>query len=199
MLPVDVLWESMTFNEFLTKLKVLLFKEAYNGRCYYQLRQLRTVRRALSKETSKLLVHALIISRLDYCNSVFNNVAAVHLHPLQSVLHAAARLVVQMKKYDYITADIRDYLHWLPVNYRIYFKLCALMYKCLHRTASVYLSDMCTLISTNPTRSLLRSASSGDLIVPRTRTVTYALAVSLSVVQLPGTPYLLTSVIRYSL
>ena len=79
------------------------------------------MRRALSKETSKLLVHALIISRLDYCNSVFNNVAAVHLHPLQSVLHAAARLVVQRRKYDHITADIRDYLHWLPVNYRIDF------------------------------------------------------------------------------
>ena len=88
------------------------------GRCYYQLRQLWTVRCALSKETLKLLVHALIISRLDYCNSVFNNVAAVHLHPLQSVLHAAARLVVQKRKYDHIT-DKRDYLHWLPINYRI--------------------------------------------------------------------------------
>ena len=99
------------------------------GRCYYQLRKLRTVRRALSKETSKLLVHALIISRLDYCNSVFNNVAAVHLHPLQSVLNAAVRLVIQRRKYDHITADIRNYLHWLPVNYRIDFKLCALVYK----------------------------------------------------------------------
>ena len=108
---------------------------------------------ALSKETSKLLVHALIISRLDYCNSVFNNVAAVHLHPLQSVLHAAARLVVQRRKYNPITADIRDYLHSLLVNYRNDFKLCALVYKCLHRSAPVYLSDMCTLISTNPTPS----------------------------------------------
>ena len=76
-------------------------------------------------------------------------------------------------KYDHITADIRDYLHWLPVNYRIDFQICALVYKFLHRTAPVYLSDMCTLISTNPTRSQLRLASSGDLIVPRTRTVTY--------------------------
>ena len=94
----------------------------------------------------------------------------------QSVLHAAARLVVQRRMYDHITADIRGYLHWLPVNYRIDFKLCALMYKCLHRTAPLYLSDlsdMCTLMSTNPTRSQLRSASSGDLIVPRIRTVTY--------------------------
>ena len=93
------------------------------GRCYYQSRQLRTVRCALSKETSKLLVHALIISRLDYCNIVFNNVAAVHLHPLQSVLHAAARLVVQRRKYDHISTDICDYLHWLPINYRIDYKL----------------------------------------------------------------------------
>ena len=80
------------------ELKLTSHIKRLTGRCYYQLRQLRTVRRALSKETSKLRVHALIISRLDYCNSFFNNVAAVHLHPLQSVLHAAARLIVQRRK-----------------------------------------------------------------------------------------------------
>ena len=80
------------------KLKFTNHIKRLSGRCYYHLRQLWTVRRAISKETSKLLVHALIISRLDYCNSVFNNVATVHLHPLQSVLHAAAQLVDQRRK-----------------------------------------------------------------------------------------------------
>ena len=37
-------------------------------------------------------------SRIDYCNSILYRVAAVHLRPLQSVLNAAARLVLKLRK-----------------------------------------------------------------------------------------------------
>ena len=40
-------------------------------RCFYHLRQIRAVRKSLTTESVKTLVHALIASRLDYCNSVF--------------------------------------------------------------------------------------------------------------------------------
>ena len=123
-----------------------------------------------------MLVHALVISRLDYCNSVFNNIAATHLKPLQSVLHAAARLVVRKRKFDHVTEDVRDYLHWLPVTNRIDYKLCVLVFKSLHQMAPAYLSDMCSPASTDTNRSQLRSAAQGrllDLTVRRTRTTTY--------------------------
>ena len=41
------------------------------GRCFYQLRQLRTIRRTLTTEAAKTLVHAFVISRVDYYNSIF--------------------------------------------------------------------------------------------------------------------------------
>ena len=78
------------------------------GRCFYQLRPLQTVRRALKVEAARTLVHAFIISRVDYCNSVFGSISAVRLRPLQSVLYAATRLIVRKQKFDRITAYIRD-------------------------------------------------------------------------------------------
>ena len=56
-------------------------------RCFYQLRQLRSVRRALTVEAARTLAHAFIISRVDYCSSAFGSTCAVHLRPLQSVLN----------------------------------------------------------------------------------------------------------------
>ena len=97
------------------------------GRCFYQLRQLRTVRRALTVEAARSLVHAFIISHVDYCNSVFGSTSAVHLCPLQSVLNTAARLIVRKLQFDRITASIRDELYWLPVLQRYHYKLCLLV------------------------------------------------------------------------
>ena len=87
--------------------------------CFYQLRQLWSIRRLLTKESAKTLVHATVLSRVDYCNSVLNRVCAVHLRPLHSVLRSAARLVLRVRKYDHISTAIRDDLHWLPVDRRI--------------------------------------------------------------------------------
>ena len=43
--------------------------------CYYQLLQLHTVARSLSVEAVKTVVHAFILSRLDYCNSLLTGVS----------------------------------------------------------------------------------------------------------------------------
>jgi hypothetical protein len=53
-----------------------------SGRCFYQLRQLRTIRHRLAMVTTKALVHAFITSRLNYHNSVLSGVAAVCLRQL---------------------------------------------------------------------------------------------------------------------
>jgi hypothetical protein len=92
---------------------------------------------------------------------------------LQSVMRAAARLVLRRRKFDPISADIRDRLHWLPVRSRIDFKLGLLVYKCLHGIAPVYLAEMLELKSDVPGLRCLRSAARGDLVVPRTLTKSF--------------------------
>jgi len=86
-------------------------------------------------------------------------------------MNAVARLVVKKRKSDSITPTLRDTLHWLMVRERINFKLCLLIYECLHQLAASYLESMIFPISAVSTRRYLRSAGQGDLVVPRTRTV----------------------------
>ena len=142
-------------------------------KCFYQLRQLRAVRGALTLDESKAVVHAFVLSHVDYCNSVFSLFRVKHLRPFQSVLNSAARVISRRRKYDHISAVVRDQLHWLPIAERIEYKLCILVYKCLHRLAPQYLVEMCKVVSELPGRRNLRSASRGSLIELRTKTSTY--------------------------
>ena len=138
--------------------------------CYYQLRQLRSVRRSLSFTACTSLVHAFITSRLDYCNSLLAGISVGLMSQLQSVIRVAARLVMRKRKFDPISNDIRDRLHWLPVKQRIDFKLGLLVYKCLHGEALSYLAEMLEHRSDNPALHRLRNTANrgpGKLVVPR--------------------------------
>ena len=86
------------------------------ARCFYRLRQLRSVRNALTSDTAKAVVHAFISNCVDYCNSNFSLMHVKYLRPLQSVLHAAARVISRPSKHDHICNIIRDQLHWLPMS-----------------------------------------------------------------------------------
>ena len=68
--------------------------------CFFQLRQLRTIRRSLAPGSTRALVQAFVSCRLDYCNSLL---AGVHLRRVQSVQNAAARLVSGARRHDHIT------------------------------------------------------------------------------------------------
>ena len=134
--------------------------------CFYQLRQLRSVRRCLSFKARQALTTAFIASRLDYCNAVFYGIAAGTVQRLQIVMNAAARLVAGLGKYDHVTPLLRDVLHWLPVPQRITFKIAALTFDCIRGSGPEYFSDVCTPLSAIPGRSGLRAAERGDLFVP---------------------------------
>ena len=143
-------------------------------RSFYQFRQLRSVRRSLSVKACTGLVHAFVTSRLDYCNSLLAGIGEGFIDQLQTVMRVAARarLVLRERKFDPISADIRDPLHWLPIRSRIDFKLGLLVYKCLHGIALPYLTEMLVLKSTVSALFRLRSMARGDLLVSRTKTKT---------------------------
>ncbi len=101
------------------------------------------------------LVPSFMTSRLDYCNALLG----VILH----LLNAAARVLTRSRKYDHITPILQS-LHWLPIKFRISYKILLLTYKALNGLDPLYLTDL--LSQYNQTRSL-RSQNSGLLVVPR--------------------------------
>ena len=60
--------------------------------CFFQLRQLPTIRRSLSKEAIRLILHAFVVSRLDYCNALFTGLPSKSIGNLHVIQNAAARL-----------------------------------------------------------------------------------------------------------
>ena len=139
---------------------------------YYQLRQLRVIRKSLTTRACTQLVHALVNSRLDYCNSLLSGVTDQLLSQLQSVLRASARLVLQRRKFDPVSNDIREKLHWLPIRQRITYNFCLIVFRCLRGEAPAYLREMLTPLSGVQHLRPLRSAAHGNLHIPRTRTRT---------------------------
>ena len=73
-------------------------------------------------QAARTLVHAFVISCVDYCNSIFGSTSAVHLRSLHCVLNAAARLIIKRRKFDRITDSLCDERHWLPFQYRHTYK-----------------------------------------------------------------------------
>ena len=133
--------------------------------CQYHLRNIAKIRKYLSEDTSQILVHAFISSKLDNCNSLLYGLPKHLLNRLRLIQNTAARIVTLSKRFDHIT-PILFKLHWLPLGYRIHFKILLLVYKCLNGLAPTYLSEL--LRYTNGPR-LLRSSSQNFLAVPRTR------------------------------
>ena len=82
---------------------------------FLELRRIASIRPYLSQSAAVRLVAAMVISRLDYCSSVFIGLPAEQIARLQRVQNNAARLVLKKRRRDHVTPLLKE-LHWLPVN-----------------------------------------------------------------------------------
>lgn len=105
---------------------------------FFQLRSVAKVKRFLSSKDLEIVIHALISSRLDYCNSLYVGLPQSTLSRLQMVKNLAARSLTGTRKSDHISPS----LHWLPIKFRVDFKVLLLTYKALHNMAPDYISDL---------------------------------------------------------
>ena len=138
--------QTLSFTEQVSKLC-----KSFN----YHLRNISKIRKYLDENSTETLFHAFVSSKLDYCNAL--------------LMSTVARIITFSCKYDHIT-PVLVRLHWLPVSYRIKFKVLLLTYKALNDLSSEYISEL--LNKAKYTRNL-RSQSQHLLSVPKSRTVTY--------------------------
>ena len=82
---------------------------------FYHLHHISRIRDVLAIKTAAAVVQALVISRLDYCNSLLYGLPSTLINRLQQVQNAAARVVARACGREYIT-PVLFRLHWLPVQ-----------------------------------------------------------------------------------
>ncbi len=98
---------------------------------FLHLRNIAKLQNMLSVSDAEKLVHAFMTSRLDYCSALLGGCPASSINKLQIVQNAAARVLTRSRKYDHITPILQS-LHWLPIKFRISYKILLLAYKALN-------------------------------------------------------------------
>ncbi len=140
----------------------LTFKEhiAKTARsCRFALHNIRKIRPFLTEHAAQLLVQALVISRLDYCNALLAGLPSNTIKPLQMIQNAAARLVFNEPKRAHVTPLFVS-LHWLPVAARIKFKTLMIAYRTTTGSARAVVKSTFVESKTSPSPKRFESESS---------------------------------------
>ena len=96
--------------------------------CTFHIRNLYMSKDFVNRKNLVTLVHSLIVSKVDYCNSLFTGLPNVILKKVQSVLNRAARLIFNLPPKVPTTSSLTE-LHWLPLKARIEFNICLITLK----------------------------------------------------------------------
>ena len=123
---------------------------------YVMLRKLWKISKKINKELKIQLVHSAILSRINYCNSLYANLPIKHVKKLQTLMNSAVRFIYDIKgknRFQHITPKLQE-LHFLPVNYRIKFKICLITYNTLNSGSPSYLKDLINIRTPNKNRFL---------------------------------------------
>ena len=105
---------------------------------YFHLHNIGSIRSILSNDACVQLIHSLVTVRLDYCNSILYGLPDDSLYRSQKIQNPAAIILACLPLFSHISATLHDF-YWLPIRYRITFKICILTYQAYHCTAPSYL------------------------------------------------------------
>ena len=128
---------------------------------HFHLRNIGRIRHLLSHHATAQLIHALISTRLDYCNSVLYYPPKSSILRLQRIQNQAARILTRTPRRDHITEVLID-LHWLRIEERIVYKILIFTFKAfIDRYAPLYL---CELIEQQKSKTNTRLAGDAFLL-----------------------------------
>ena len=108
--------------------------------CNHLIWSIRHIRPLLSVDTTSALARSLVLSRLDYCNSLLYGTSTYLILSLQRVQNKLAKLVLLNPTFN--STDCLKKLHWLPIRNRIIFKIALMTYRILPTSNPPYLQHL---------------------------------------------------------
>jgi hypothetical protein len=132
---------------------------------------IRKIRKHLSIKSCKQLVQSLVMTHLDYSNALLFGLPQKSIASLQRIQNMAAKVILRLSKYDDSSTDALIRLHWLPIVYRIQYKVIITVFKSLHSQSPRYISTLLK-IKESPKYSLRSSGMTDNgivLIIPQTK------------------------------
>ena len=105
------------------------------------LKQIIRVCNKINFSTGKILVQTLVLSQVDYCNSLLLGMSQYNFKRLERLQNMGAQIIHCSSKYDRITPLLQE-LYWLIIDDHITYKIAVIMYKCVNGTAPKYLADL---------------------------------------------------------
>ena len=125
---------------------------------HVHLRNMGRIRNLLTFDATAQHIHALITTRLDFCNSILYNLPNNKIERLQQIQNKGARMLKRIPRRNHITPVLRE-LHWLKIHDIIILQKLLLIHKAVNNTAPEYLRD---LIRLNVKSTTIRRGASFD-------------------------------------
>ena len=135
--------------------------------CNYNIRNIAFIRKYLNEDTLKTAICNYVLSRLDYCNSVYYGLPNYLLRKLQNTQNRAARLIKGLRFRERITPSLIE-LHWLPVKARIEYKILLLVNKALRYNEPTYLKIHLNRLRLDTNVNIRHTSDIHRLFEPRT-------------------------------
>lgn len=131
-------------------------------KCNWTMMNLRTIGRYLDEDIKLMMVKQLVISKLDYCNSLYINLRKTLLNKLKSILNAVVRFIYNISDRSIDLVPYYKKAHILPIEQRIFFKVCLLTQKAIHGSSPDYIKDLLVIEVPAETETCTRSKIPGD-------------------------------------
>ena len=133
---------------------------------------IRQLRGNCNEQNATQLILALVISNLDFSNLLLTGLPKKVYKVMQRVQNISAKLILKRDREDSSMNSLKE-LHWLPVEYRVKYKILTITHKCIYGNVLAYLKKRVMLVDCNNRYSLRSKDDSQKLVVPKTKCVTY--------------------------
>ena len=129
----------------------LLYSKHINKKCataYHNLMNMRQLRGNLNEQNMIQLILALVISHLDFSNSLLTGLPKKVYKVMQRVQNISAKLILKRNREDSSINSLKE-LHWLPVEYKVKYKILTITHKCIYGNVPAYLKEKVKLVDCN--------------------------------------------------